>query len=359
MFPYEEDVKASLGETYDTCLYYCDNGKIQSSQICEIANQFDPRIRTKLLSQTASVQNSPRDSFRCVMSEWYNIAAESENTHIPFTLSTLIAVFKNDNVKLFQVARELATSSKETIEDGSPIRALEYKKPRSKSLGISYNNIVGDKDASYEVILQSPDGRQRRTSDRAFSPQEIGREIGREISGQILGSLRQAALESRRSIENTNNLGSIDAEDNHDQSNLFTSQGSPYNPEDGYVNHYEEVTNSVIHDINSSNDMTLLAKLQGAIQFLKVNSPFHSVAGLLEAAVQKSLLKRFQPLPDSNRDSAGQAAGPSPPASQTYLRNCSPMPRVPQVAVATYISSLAEKQCSFPSGGRRRVEKEQ
>ena len=335
MFPYEEDVKASLGETYDTCLYYCDNGKIQTSQICEIANQFDPRIRTKLLTQTASVQNSPRDSFRCVMSEWFNIAAESENTHIPFTLSTLIAVFKNDNVKLFQVARELATSSTETIEDGSPIRALEYKKPRSKSLGISYNNIVGDKDACNEVILQSPDGRQRRTSDRAFSPQEIS-SLSKEIFGQIWGRF-EAAQESRRSIENTNNLGSIDAEDNHDQSNLFTPQGSPYNPEDGYVNHYEEVTSSVIHDINSSNDMTLLAKLQGALQFLKVNSQFHSVAGLLEAAVQKSLLKRFQSLPDSNKDSAGQAAGPSSPASQTYLRNCSPMPWVPQVAVVIYL----------------------
>ena len=301
MFAYENEVKVSLGEeAYDTCLYYCDQGKIKTSQICEIANQLDPRIRTTLFSQTTSVQNNPRDSFRCVMSEWYNIAAESEGTFIPFILATLIDVLRNDNVRLFHLARELTKSSHETIEDRSRTkvksmtirRAIPYEKPRSISLDGSYASLPGGaaesqgnlRGARSEMFLQLPyERRQRKTSEGALSPKERNGFI-KEIYGQFEGFLRRiidpAALGSRRSIKRMGSLESISEE--HRNDTLSNSPASLLNPEAEQIGLYNEVTDSVMHYINSSDDMTLLAELQNGIQHLKIHSQFHRWAGILE-----------------------------------------------------------------------------
>ena len=236
---------------------------------CEIASQLDPRIRTKLFSQPASVQTSPRDSFRCVMSEWYNIAAESESTSIPFRLDTLIDVLRNDNVRLFELARELGMCSHETIEDRSRTkvkgitfrRSLPYLKPRSISFGGSYTSISGGgaaiqsnlREASSEVFLQSPrEGRQRNTSERALSPKERNG-IVKEIIGQVWGSLKHfidpAALGSRRSLKSIGSLDSISEE--HHPDNFSKSEACLYNPEAEPVSLYNEVYGACDHEVKA------------------------------------------------------------------------------------------------------------
>ena len=333
MFPYEKEVKASLKEeVYDTCLYYCDDGKIQTRQICEIASQLDPRIRTKLFSQPASVQTSPRDSFRCVMSEWYNIAAESESTSIPFRLDTLIDVLRNDNVRLFELARELAISSYETIEDRSRTkvkgitfrRFLPYQKPRSISLGGSYTSISGGgaasqsnlREASNEFFLQSPcEGRQRNTGERALSPKERNG-IVKEIIGQVWGSLKHfidpAALGSQRSLKSIGSLDSISEE--HHPDNFSKSEACLYNPEAEPVSLYNEVTDSVVHHIGD--DMTLLKEFQSLVKHLKIHSQFPRCASILEATVQKCSMRRSQSLPAIAGEGKNERSVPNEPKTK-------------------------------------------
>ena len=237
------------------------------------------------------------------MSEWYNIAAESEGTFIPFILATLIDVLRNDNVRLFHLARELTKSPQETIEDRSCTkvksmtirRAIPYEKPRSISLDGSYASLPGGaaesqgnlRGARSEVFLQLPyERRQRKTSEGALSPKERNGFI-KEISGQFEGFLCRiidpAALGSRRSIKSIGSLESISEE--HQNGN---SQVSLLNSEAEEIGLYNEVTDSVMHYINSSDDMTLLAELQNVIQHLKIHSQFHRWAGILEGAMNRS-----------------------------------------------------------------------
>ena len=125
---YEKEVKETLGgDDYEDCLWLCDNGKINTSQICEFAHLLDTRIPAILSNQSSSVQRNARKSFRCVMSEWYNFSAQSEGTFSPF-------------IKIYNSKENECQYRKETTD--TPIKRKDINVINTRAQYITKKDIV-------------------------------------------------------------------------------------------------------------------------------------------------------------------------------------------------------------------------
>ena len=110
MYNYEKEVKEGLGEeSYNTCLHFCDSGKVTQKHVEDIALCLDPRIRASLVNQE-HIQD-PRSSLRFVLSEWFRYANEDTEAFQLFNLDTLIKILRDPSIKQYPLVQILENRS--------------------------------------------------------------------------------------------------------------------------------------------------------------------------------------------------------------------------------------------------------
>ena len=309
---FEKEVKETLGgDAYEDCLWLCDNGKINISQICEFAGLLDTRIPAILSSQSTSVQNSARQSFRCVMSEWYNFAAESEGTFMPFILSTLIEVFEDPNVRLFAVAKELKLERKLNsivIRHSAP-----YNKPATYNAGDSSRSIpeLGGEVVGLEYHrgapnhLHLPSPIEGRFIEGGLSPTHVTYNVTHvtQVIDSDTGDSRISGRSSPWSINEeeqsakSNQRRRIDYDNN---SNLRKSQDIIYEAENQHEDasmkgdHDDSLFDSVVKDMQANENITIVTEFKNAIKYLKEQPEVSRCVNILERAVKKHLINLSQ-----------------------------------------------------------------
>ena len=161
MCDYEENVRQRLGWEMrnEKCLSFCEEGKVSLRQIQEIANCLNPSIRGALQNQPTSVRENQRESFRFVMSEWYNHANESAEALVQFNVTRLIKVLRKADVKQFPLAMELEESEIFVKREKSLVCAGREDRPISLDESIKDTGRM-HRDWSSDGVL-----RQRTTSE--------------------------------------------------------------------------------------------------------------------------------------------------------------------------------------------------